>query len=110
MKDEAAMFKVLGDPIRLRLSILLAVHGEICVCRLADALDEPQFKISRHLGIMRAAGMVEARRDGTWMYYKLSAPKNRLQECLQECFRDCLLNHRTVAADTGRMEKASCET
>ncbi len=110
MKDEAAMFKVLGDPIRLRLSILLSMHGEICVCQLADALDEPQFKISRHLGIMRAAGMVEARRDGTWMYYKLSAPKNRLQECLQECFRDCLQNHRTVAADTGRMEKASCPT
>lgn len=110
MKDEAVMFKVFGDPTRLRLSVLLAVHGETCVCRLAQALNEPQFKISRHLGIMRAAGMVEAKREGTWMYYKLSAPRNRLQACLQECLRDCLVNHKTVKADTIRIKKAECST
>jgi DNA-binding transcriptional ArsR family regulator len=108
MHAEAELFKVLSDPTRLRVAVLLAIQGETCVCRLADALDEPDFKISRHLAIMRSAGMVEARREGTWMYYKLARPRHRLEQCLQECFRDCLSEHRTVKADTKRLEKAMC--
>lgn len=108
MQDEAALFKVLGDPTRLRLAVLLAIQGETCVCMLAEALDEPDFKVSRHLGIMRSAGMVEARREGTWMYYKLTGPRHRLEQCLQECFRDCLADHKTVKADTKRLENATC--
>lgn len=108
MQDEAALFKVLGDPTRLRLAVLLAIQGETCVCTLAQALDEPDFKVSRHLGIMRSAGMVEARRDGTWMYYQLAGPRHCLEQCLQECFRGCLADHKTVNADTKRMKKATC--
>ena len=109
MKGEAGLFKVLGDPTRLRLAVLLATQGEACVCMLAEALDEPDFKVSRHLGIMRSAGMVEARREGTWMFYKLAQPRHRLEKCLQECFRDCLADHKTVKTDTKRLEKATCE-
>ncbi len=108
MQDETALFKVLGDQTRLRLAILLAIKGEICVCMLARALDEPDFKVSRHLGIMRSAGMVEARREGTWMHYKLAEPRHRLEERLQTCFRDCLADHKTVMADLTRLEKLSC--
>ncbi len=109
MQNEASVFKVLGDPTRLRLMVLLSIQGETCVCRLAEALNAPDFKISRHLGIMRSAGLVEARREGTWMYYKLSNARNRLEECLQECFRECLAEHSTVKADLERLSKASCK-
>lgn len=108
MQHEAALFKVLSDPTRLRLAVLLAIRGETCVCMLAEALDAPNFKISRHLGIMRSAGMVEARRVGTWMYYKLVEPRHSLEKCIQECFRDCLADHKTVKADTKRIAKATC--
>lgn len=108
MQEEASLFKVLADPTRLRLAALLAIRGEMCVCMLAQALDEPDYKISRHLGIMRLAGMAEARREGTWMHYKLVQPRHRLERCLQECFRDCLADHRTVKADMRRLEKATC--
>ena len=108
MEAEAAMFKVLADPTRLRLAILLAVKGETCVCQLARALGAPDFRISRHLGIMRAAGLVRARREGTWMHYELSKAKGRLEECLQECFRDCLAADATVKADLKRLAKAAC--
>jgi DNA-binding transcriptional ArsR family regulator len=110
MNEEAAIFKTLADPTRLRLAVLLSAYGEICVCELAEALDEPDFKISRHLKVMRSAGLVEARREGTWMYYKLSMAKNRLEECLHDCFRDCLVDHETVKADIRRLEKAACRT
>ena len=108
MENEAAFFKVLSDPTRLRLAVLLSIQGETCVCGLAEALDAPEYRISRHLGIMRSAGIVEARREGTWMYYKLSKARNRLEECLQECFRDCLADHQTVKKDIKRLLKVTC--
>ncbi|HNT35745.1 MAG TPA: metalloregulator ArsR/SmtB family transcription factor [bacterium] len=108
MQEESALFKVLSDPIRLRLAILLAMQGETCVCMLARALGEPNFKVSRHLGIMRSAGMVEARREGTWMHYKLVEPRHRLEECLQECFRECLCDHTVIKEDMKRLRKAEC--
>jgi ArsR family transcriptional regulator len=106
--NEAAMFKVLADPTRLRLAVLLSIQGETCVCGLAEALEAPEYKISRHLGIMRSAGMVETRREGTWMFYKLANARNRLEECLQDCFRDCLADHHTVKADMGRLLQSTC--
>ena len=109
MENEAAVFKVLADPTRLRLMVLLSIQGQTCVCKLAEALNAPGFKISRHLGIMRSAGLVEARREGTWIYYKLSNARNRLEECLQQCFRECLATHRTVKADLKRLSKANCK-
>jgi ArsR family transcriptional regulator len=108
MQEEATLFKVLGNSTRLRLAVLLAIEGETCVCRLAEALGEPDFKVSRHLGIMRSVGMVEARREGTWMHYRLTGPRHRLEKCLQECFRDCLADHKTTKADLKRMKKATC--
>ena len=108
MNDEAALFKALADPTRLRLAVLLAIQGETCVCMLAEGFDEPEYKISRHLGIMRSAGIVEARREGTWMYYKLVEPRNRLEECLQECFRDCLAGHKAISFAVKRLERAQC--
>ncbi len=109
MVNEAALFKVLADPTRLRLAVLLSIHGETCVCMLAEALDAPEYRISRHLGIMRSAGLVEARREGTWMHYKLSEARNRLEKCLQECFRDCLADHKTVKTDMKRLSTATCK-
>ncbi len=108
MKKEAELFKILADPTRLRLAVLLAVRGETCVCELARALDAPEFRISRHLGVMRAAGMVKARRAGTWMHYQLRKPKGRLEACLQDCFKECLADHRTIKADLQRLAKSGC--
>jgi ArsR family transcriptional regulator, arsenate/arsenite/antimonite-responsive transcriptional repressor len=109
MQAEADVFKALGDPTRLRLAVLLAIEGEVCVCRLAEALDAPDFRVSRHLGVMRAAGLVEARRDGTWMYYRLSEPATKLEACLHDCFRDCLAEIGTVRVDRKRMSAAACK-
>jgi len=107
MEQEAAIFKALSDPTRLRLAVLLAIEGETCVCKLTEALDEPQFKISRHLSVMRAAGIVTARRDGAWMHYKLAKPRHKLEACLQDCFLNCLVEHKTTKADLKRLKKST---
>ena len=72
MLNLAEIFKALGEPVRLRLFALLSASGEQCVCHLTDALDLPQSTISRHLGVLRHAGLVSRRRDGKWMYYQLA--------------------------------------
>jgi ArsR family transcriptional regulator len=56
---------------RLRLALLLAAKGELCVCALARGVDAPLYRVSRHLSRLRSAGLVEARREGTWMHYRL---------------------------------------
>lgn len=65
------MFKALGDDARLRIVALLA-HGELCVCHLEEALDLTQTNTSRHLAILRAAGIVAHRRRDKWVYYRLA--------------------------------------
>ena len=108
MQAEAVLFKALSDPTRLRLAVLLAIRGETCVCDLAAALDEPDYKISRHLGILRSGGLAETRRDGAWVYYRLVKGRSGLESCLHDCFRECLDEHPVVREDLLRLERASC--
>lgn len=66
------LFRALADPTRLRLLLLLAAEGELCVCELTHALDEIQPKVSRHLAMLREAGMVIDRREGLWIHYRIN--------------------------------------
>ncbi len=65
------MFKALGDDVRLRIVALLS-HGELCVCHIEEALALTQPNASRHLGLLRAAGIVSHRRRDKWVYYSLA--------------------------------------
>ena len=65
------LFKALGEETRLRMVALLA-HGELCVCHIEAALGLTQTTASRHLSVLRAAGVVEPRRNGNWVYYRLA--------------------------------------
>ncbi|AEV82725.1 ArsR family transcriptional regulator [Actinoplanes sp. SE50] len=68
----AAMFKALGDPVRLRLLSMIASapDGEACVCDLSSAFHLTGPTISHHLRILREAGLVDSDRRGTWVYYR----------------------------------------
>lgn len=72
----SVVFKAASEPIRVRILASLA-HGERCVCHLHGALGAPQPTVSRHLAVLRAAGLVSARRDGAWVYYALTAEAER---------------------------------
>ncbi|HVE58064.1 MAG TPA: metalloregulator ArsR/SmtB family transcription factor [Pyrinomonadaceae bacterium] len=68
-------FMALADKTRLRLLNLMR-EDEICVCFFSEVLEESQPKVSRHLAYLRNAGIVEARRDGKWMHYRIIKPEN----------------------------------
>ncbi|MEV0531414.1 metalloregulator ArsR/SmtB family transcription factor [Kitasatospora sp. NPDC050463] len=69
----AAMFKALGDPVRLRLFSKVASHegGEACVCDIQD-VGVSQPTVSHHLKKLREAGLLTSERRGTWVYYKVA--------------------------------------
>lgn len=66
------LFKALADETRLRIVALLA-HGELCVSHIEAALGLTQSNTSRQLGLLKAASVVEARRRGSWVTYRLAA-------------------------------------
>jgi ArsR family transcriptional regulator len=74
----ALMFRVLGDQTRLR-TLLALQRGELNVSELCAALRMPQPTVSRHLGILRMAGLVNNRRDGKEIFYSLRNPPGQLR-------------------------------
>ena len=91
MKREAQIFKALGDETRLRILQLLA-DGELCVCELMAALDLPQSTVSRHLSYLKNSGWLKDRREGVWMYYRLTENSD-LVNGLLPVLQSQLVNH-----------------
>lgn len=63
--------KALSDSTRARIVLLVVQERELCVCELTCALNDIQPKISRHLALLREAGLLADRRAGQWVYYRL---------------------------------------
>ena len=101
----AGVFAALSDGTRLRLLNLLNGR-EVCVCHFAEVLGQSQPKISRHLAYLRRAGLVEARRAGKWMHYRIAADAGTggvLAETLDALGRD-----EQMQADVARLEQTCC--
>lgn len=70
--DSELFYSILGNQERRRILAALSHEPEMCVCELVEGLQLPQPRISRHLGMMREAGLLSFRRSSTWMFYRLS--------------------------------------
>lgn len=75
--DVARMFAALADPARLRLLGFLAAadSGEVCACDLVGPLGRSQPTVSHHLKVLREAGLVDAEKRGTWVWYRVVAER-----------------------------------
>lgn len=98
------LFKALADATRLRILGLL-LTGEVCVCDIHESLKIPQPKTSRHLAYLRKVGLVEARREGLWMHYRLAPLPDRLLQSIADTVRHVLTHLDTVHKDAGRLQK-----
>jgi len=66
------IFQALADPTRIRVIRLLTTTGEeACLCEFVDSLLEPEYKLSRHIKILKSSGLLTARKDGRWVYHRL---------------------------------------
>lgn len=84
MDEIARLYKALAEPARLRILALLMRHGELCVCDVEAALGATQSKTSRHLRYLAGAGLVQDRRDGVRVLYRITdAPDADAQRVLE---------------------------
>ncbi len=108
MNIDLEIFKACADATRLRLLVLLS-ERELCVCELVEILQMPQGKISRHLAILRRAGLVADRRDGTWINYSLQRADAPLPRRLRAYLKAEGRIGETPTADLARLrDLADC--
>jgi ArsR family transcriptional regulator, arsenate/arsenite/antimonite-responsive transcriptional repressor len=92
MKDILALARALSDEGRVR-ALLALRGGELCVCQIVELLGLATSTVSAHLSVLKEAGLVQARKQGRWIYYRLaecdqSAPARRAMAWLCESLCD----------------------
>jgi len=106
MRELSLFFAALADENRLRLLYLMK-EREICVCYLQGVLQTNQPKISRHLAYLKRAGLVEARKDGKWVHYRLKRLESSLEKVLSETLRR-LEKAAAIKKDAQRLKQIQC--
>ncbi len=120
MRKEAQFFKALADETRLRILWLLMSEDELCVCDIMRVLGITQSRASRHLRYLYNQGLVTDRREGVWMYYRLSVTPGTPQEKQLKLLKEILssqpeaqvlrekLENWLKAKQASALEKATC--
>jgi ArsR family transcriptional regulator len=109
MRDRLDVLKALADETRLRALCALR-GGELCVCQLIALLELAPSTVSKHLSILRAARLVESRKEGRWICYRLSKEFRTpsTANLLTHLFEDMERTDRIVA-DRKRMKTICAE-
>ena len=102
--DLVQIYSCLCDRTRLRILALLG-GGPLCVCHLQELLGEPQVKVSKHLRYLKRRGLVEAKRDGNWMMYRLPNKPTRELRANLACLRDCAREEVIFRHDSAKLAK-----
>lgn len=102
--DMERVFKALADVTRLRILGLL-LTGEVCVCPIHESLRIPQPKASRHLAYLRRAGLVDARKDGLWVHYRLAETSDPVLATIQQAVTHALTHVAAIRKDADRLQK-----
>jgi ArsR family transcriptional regulator len=103
----ADIFKALADETRLEMLALLLDRPELCVCHFERALEISQSKASRHLRYLLNAGLLQDRRDGVWMYYRLADDMGPERRLILDAVGRCLDKISLAELDT-RLERSFC--
>lgn len=104
LAEMETLFKALADATRLRILGLL-LTGEVCVCHIHESLKIPQPKASRHLAYLRKAGLVETRREGVWIHYRMAPLADPVLGAIGDAVRHALTHVDVVRQDADRLEK-----
>ena len=116
MKDFLTVAKAVADENRARILLFLR-QGELCVCQIVEMLELAPSTVSKHLSVLGRAGLIESRKDGRWIYYRLArkdaSPAAReairwVQRCLDEAPRIVADANRLKAVRRTNVKKFCC--
>ena len=99
MRQLSQIFKALSEDTRLDILALLFRHEELCVCDAEAVLGVTQSNASRHLRYLHAAGLVEDRREGLWVRYRVTQRPTVEQRIVLEALRAVLTDDRLAALE-----------
>jgi len=105
MEQQTHFFHALSNDIRLRIVLLLAKEPQLSVCQLVRILGLPQPKVSRHLAVLRDAGLVSVDRRAQWICYRLGEMLLPWQRKVVEAVRESLGDSPQFAQDMARLEE-----
>lgn len=106
METSLAIVKALADGSRMRVVAALMRHDELCVCQLVEMLRLATATVSRHMSILQHARLVQSRKDGKWVYYRLAEP---FPQPLRIWLLESLSNAAEIQADQVLLQSAlSC--
>jgi len=101
---EVKALKALGDETRIRAVLVLRDH-ELCVCQIVELLELAPSTVSKHLQILKEAGLVESRKKGRWVYYRLSESDARgVPVAALDLILATAQNTKTAIADMQRLK------
>ena len=108
-----SLYQALADATRLRILAILAQQtphgpdGELCVCHIHDSLGVSQPTASRHLAYLRKVGLVEARRAGVWMHYRIVRPADPVVASVFDAAMHALGHADSTAKDRARLARVA---
>ena len=90
MRTTLELFKALSDANRLRIVAGLSRYDELCACQITELLQVTGATVSRHLSVLQHAGLVESRKEGRWVHFRLTIPagKEAILDVLEQTFRE----------------------
>ncbi len=108
MKQIMAITKALADQNRVR-ALMMLQHNELCVCQLIEMLALAPSTVSKHMSILQQADLVESRKDGRWIYYRLPGrgSDKRVKDVLK-WLRNHLSEDDQIIADASRIASVCC--
>ena len=105
MKGFLAITKALSDENRVRALMALA-PGELCVCQIIELLGLAPSTVSKHMAVLHQAGLVETRKDGRWIYYRLAEdPEPRCARAALTMTLECLAEESRIREDAKRLKR-----
>jgi DNA-binding transcriptional ArsR family regulator len=105
MRQFMAAARALGDPNRARIVMALR-GGELCVCRIIELLQLAPSTVSKHLTILHQAGLIESRKEGRWIHYRLAG--KGAPSCVRDALRwtrACLDKDAQTAQDDDALKR-----
>ena len=96
--------KALADENRIR-ALMMLTRGELCVCQIIEMLGLAPSTVSKHMYILKQAGLVKTRKEGRWIYYRLTDKQNKSASEIINWLEKYLKNDSDILKDTKHLQK-----
>lgn len=106
MRELIRILKAIADETRIRIMKVLLEKENLCVCEIMQALDITQTRASKNLRILKEAGFVVDRREGSWVHYSVDEGANKYCKAISSLIKEWLNDSELVAEDKTRLSKA----